>query len=609
MLISELPSIKHYKSRQDKTGKQILVTFVFHSLLSSMQAIDEHTSMDREEPIRPLNSDVQPSSESSENNEEETRPLSKYSVVPGKPMPLIPGDQEDYLVTFAEDDPERPINWPMWKRVVAKGIATINIAIICWGSSAISPGMASDNGIERHFHVGGVPATLALSLYVLGFALGPIVWGPASEMFGRQPPLIVGIFGFCVFAFACATAKDIQTLMICRFFMGAFGTTVLVVGPAISADVFTTSERGKAISFVILVLMCGPMIAPAVNGYVAYDLGWRWTMYISAFMGCLGLVMQIFIGIETYPQAHLKFRAVKLRHETGNWAISAPLENMELDTMNIVERTILKPMRLLAVEPILLLISIYMGFVYSILYMLNVSIPIIFGEHYGWLELKGNARGNTYLPFLAMFSGCVIMVCAQLFILERIQAKLLARTGLEVCPETRLLPMMINGFFLPIGLFLTCWSAEYRVHFMVPFVGLAFVGSAIIGIFQAGLIYVIDTYLLLAASAVSANTFLRSGMAAAFPLFTAAMFHNLGIQWAGTLLGCLAVLLSPVPFAFYIWGDKIRSMSKFAEGPGIDRDDLMVEMTADPATRIATNFSGENGATPMRTLSRTAGAL
>lgn len=559
--------------------------------------------------------------------EEPVEPLNNYTVVPGKPAPPIPGPQEDYLVTFAEDDPERPINWPTWKRVLAKAVATINIAIIAWGSSAISPGLESDNGVEHHFHLGGVPATLTISLYVLGFALGPIVWGPASEMFGRQPPLIIGMFGYAVFAFACATAKDTQTLMICRFFMGAFGTTALVVGPAISADVFNTAERGKAISFVILVLNCGPMVAPAINGYIAFDLGWRWTMYISAFMGCVGLILQVFVGVETYPQAHLKFRAVKLRHETGNWAISAPLENMELDTMNIIERTILKPMRLLAVEPILFLMSLYMGFVYSILYMLFVSLPIIFGEHYGWMEFEGNARGNTYLPFLAMFVGCFIMVCTQLFVLEKIQAKMLERTGLEICPETRLLPMMINGFFLPIGLFLTCWSAEYRVHWIVPCVGLAFVGSGIIGIFQAGLIYVIDTYLLLAASAVSANTFLRSGMAAAFPLFTAAMFHNLGIQWAGTLLGCLAALLAPVPFVFYIWGDRIRAMSKFAAGPGLDREDLMVEMTADPASRIPTSLEdgvgiGEMASRTMsrpmsrtmsrpmsRTMSRTSGAM
>lgn len=281
--------------------------------------------------------------------------------------------------------------------------------------------------------------------------------------------------------------------------------------------------------------------------------------------------------------------------------------------MNIIDRTILKPIRLLAVEPILFLMSLYMGFVYSILYMLFVSLPIIFGQHYGWLEFTGNARGNTYLPFLALFVGCAIMVFSLLTFLASFQAKLLARTGLDNCPETRLPAMMIGGVLLPIGLFLTCWSAEYRVHWIVPCVGLAFVGAGMIGVFQASLIYVIDTYLLLAASAVAANTFLRSGMAAAFPLFTAAMFHNLGIQWAGTLLGCLACVLAPVPFVFYIWGDKIRAMSKFAESPGLDHDDLMVDMTADPATRVSasrqTTRTDEEGDRISRTISRTAGAF
>lgn len=536
---------------------------------------------------------------------------SKYSVVPGEDNPPIPGDQHHYLVSFAPDDPDRPFNWPMWKKIITKGIATLNILICSWGSSAISPGVESDNGIITHFHLGEVAATLVVSLYVLGFAVGPSIWGPMSEMFGRQPPLIIGMFGFNVFCFACATAKDVQTLMICRFFMGAMGSTSLVVGPAISADVFNTSQRGKAILYVILVLTCGPLLAPPINAYIAYDLGWRWTMYITGFIGCALLVLQAFFSHESYPQAVLRSRAVIMRQETGNWAISAPIENIELDTMNIIDRTLLKPLRLLAVEPILILISMYLGLVYSILYMLFVGLPIIFGEHYRWLLFKGNARGNTYLPFLAIMVGAVIMVAFQLMLLGKFQARLLKRTGLPLCPETRLPAMMIGGLSLPIGLFLTCWSAEYLVHWIVPCVGLAFVGVGIIGIFQSGLVYIIDTYLLLAASAISSNTFLRSGMAAGFPLFTSAMFHNEGIHWAGTILGCLTALLAPIPFVFYIFGDRIRGMSRFAASAGIDKKDLDAEVEVDPATRQSrpSSINGDAGSHVSRRISRTSGAV
>lgn len=67
-----------------------------------------------------------------------------------------------------------------------------------------------------------------------------------------------------------------------------------------------------------------------------------------------------------------------------------------------------------------------------------------------------------------------------------------------------------------------------------------------------------------AASAIAANTFCRSMVAASFPLFSRQMFENMGIQWASTLLGCLAAVLVPIPICFYFFGKKLRMKSKFA---------------------------------------------
>eukprot|EP00918_Siedleckia_nematoides_P073074 GHVU01159528.1.p1 GENE.GHVU01159528.1~~GHVU01159528.1.p1 ORF type:complete len:108 (+),score=9.02 GHVU01159528.1:125-448(+) len=80
--------------------------------------------------------------------------------------------------------------------------------------------------------------------------------------------------------------------------------------------------------------------------------------------------------------------------------------------------------------------------------------------------------------------------------------------------------------------------------------------------------YLIDTYLMYSASAFSANTAVRSLVAAAFPLFTVQMYTKLGINWASTLVGLIGLLLAPSPFLFYKYGARIRSKSKFA--PCID---------------------------------------
>ena len=83
-------------------------------------------------------------------------------------------------------------------------------------------------------------------------------------------------------------------------------------------------------------------------------------------------------------------------------------------------------------------------------------------------------------------------------------------------------------------------------------------------IFLQALNYLVDAYLMFAASAIAGNTFLRSLAGAGFPLFARQMFTGMGIQWAATLLGCVAAVLAPIPFIFYRYGGKIRAKSAYA---------------------------------------------
>lgn len=83
-------------------------------------------------------------------------------------------------------------------------------------------------------------------------------------------------------------------------------------------------------------------------------------------------------------------------------------------------------------------------------------------------------------------------------------------------------------------------------------------------IFLQALNYLVDAYLMFAASAIAGNTFLRSLCGAGFPLFSTYMFNGMGIQWASTLLGCVAAVLAPIPVIFYLYGHKIRAKSKIA---------------------------------------------
>jgi DHA1 family multidrug resistance protein-like MFS transporter len=102
------------------------------------------------------------------------------------------------------------------------------------------------------------------------------------------------------------------------------------------------------------------------------------------------------------------------------------------------------------------------------------------------------------------------------------------------------------------------------IHWIVPALSGIFTGFGLMSIFLQALNYLVDAYLMFAASAIAGNTFMRSLAGAGFPLFARQMFQGMGIQWASTLLGCVALVLAPIPFIFYKYGAKIRSNSAYA---------------------------------------------
>jgi MFS family permease len=126
------------------------------------------------------------------------------------------------LVTFdGPDDPYNPINWPFKKKVITTVLYGFTTMGSTWASSVFSPAISQ---VASDFHVGTEVSSLGISLLLFGFGLGPLIWAPLSEVYGRKPAVLAPYFLAAVFSFATATAKDIQTVLITRFFAGLFGS-------------------------------------------------------------------------------------------------------------------------------------------------------------------------------------------------------------------------------------------------------------------------------------------------------------------------------------------------------------------------------------------------
>ena len=278
---------------------------------------------------------------------------------------------------------------------------------------------------------------------------------------------------------------------------------------------------------------------------------------MAIFSGLIWMIGSLIVP-ETYAPLLLRKRAQRLSHITGQvYCSKLDLERGEVSIKDAFGAALLRPWILLFAEPIVFLLSIYMAIVYGTLYMLFGAYPIVFQEIRGWNEGVGS------LPFLGVMTGMMIAVAANMWDNKRYVRVSKQHHGFAP-PETRLVPTMVGGFAVPIGLFWFAWTNGTNVHWIVSIIAGAPFGFGMVLVFLSIMTYLVDAYTIYAASVLAANSVIRSCFGAGFPLFTIYMYHNLGIHWASCIPAFLAVACMPFPFLFYRYGPQIRRRCKYA---------------------------------------------
>ncbi|MCJ1418743.1 hypothetical protein MMC32_005094 [Xylographa parallela] len=465
----------------------------------------------------------------------------------------------DVLVSFeGPDDPYRPLNWPMRKKVITTVLYGFTTMGATFASSVYSPAVEV---ISEEYGVGTEVSLLGLSFLLAGFGLGPICWAPLSEMYGRKYAVLIPYFIAAMFSFGTGAGKDIQTILITRFFTGFFGSAPITNTGGVLGDIWPATQRATAIVFYAFAVVGGPVLGPIIGGaFIASGVSWRWTEYLTGILMLFIWVFDIIILDESYAPVLLVYKARRLRIQTGNWALHAEHEEWDVSVKEMIEKFGLRPFQML-MTPICFLIALYASFVYGLLYGNLSSFKIEFEEERGWNQFVGA------LPFLGLLIGILIGGMANIlnasFYTQRFHAN-----GNKPVPEARLPPMMVGSVFFAAGLFVFGWTSGKDIPWIAPVIGTVLLGFGFFTIFQSALNYLIDTFQRYAASAIAANTFLRSICALAFPLFIDPMYSKLGIPWATSVFGFFAILLIPIPYLFYVYGPKIRARGKYSGNMG-----------------------------------------
>jgi multidrug resistance protein len=400
---------------------------------------------------------------------------------------------------------------------------------------------------------------LPTSIYLVGYVVGPLVWGPLSEEVGRKYVMVAAFTIYTLAVLASALAPNFAALVIFRLISGVGAACPITVCGGVCADLYYTPQsRGRAMAVFMAVTTFGPTAGPIISGYIS-PISWRWSFWVGLIFAGVTVVPLALIP-ETYGPKILKNRAVKLRKETQNENLRAPSEINKSSFRHIVTVVLTRPLRMFFHEPLVFFTCIYLSFSYSIFYMFFQSFPIIYEDIYGF------SAGEEGLTFLAIGVGALI-ACAIYLVWDAIIRRALSRDApWSRREESRRLPLAcFGGPFIVIACFWLAWTSRNSIHWIVPVLsGLPF-GIGFLLLFMALLNYLVDAYKIFAASAMAAAGTSRSIWGACLPFAAKPMYAKLGVAWACSLLGFLSLALAVIPFVFYWKGQQLRARSKFCQ--------------------------------------------
>ncbi|RSM06740.1 hypothetical protein BHE90_005238 [Fusarium euwallaceae] len=457
----------------------------------------------------------------------------------------------------ADQDPENPLNWSTGRKWSIIGILSFITFVTPLASAMMAPGVPL---IMAEFETtNDEVATFMVSVFVLGFAFGPLLMAPLSELYGRTPVYHVCNTLFIIFSIGCALSQNIGMLIAFRFLSGFVGVATVTCGSGTIADMVPPEKRGAAMSIWSVGPLLGPVVGPVCAGFLVEAKGWRWVFWVITIVSGAVVLASFVVFRETYAPVILERKASKLRKTTGINKYRSAMRPAGTPK-EIFISAITRPMRMLLFSPIVTMVCLYIATLYGMLYLLFTTFTFVYHDMYGFSAVGAG---------LSFIAGGVGNLLGLMFV-GYLSDKLIRdgqSEGKAVEPEQRLdLRLTVpTALTLPIGLIMYGWTADKQLHWIVPMIGTSIMGFGMIGIFMISQTYLVDAFTRHAASVTAANAILRSLLGALLPLCGLKLYDALGLGWGNTLLGLISLALAPVPWLLNRFGGRIRENPRFQQ--------------------------------------------
>lgn len=412
--------------------------------------------------------------------------------------------------------------------------------------SGAAPTLNAHFGVTSEFQ-----KPLPVAVFLVGYIFGPVIFAPLSESLGRRPVFLVSFGIYTAFTLGCAWAPNWPVFLFFRFMLGCGAAAPQTVSGGLFCDIYPDlGPRGLAVTVLGLTSNVGPLVGPIISGFTSIEV-WHRQFWIASILAAANWPMLLFMP-ETFAPV-LNARVAKDRVTT-----QVPVQTSFSLRKHVT--ILVRPIRILS-EPLVFFTDLFILYQYVIFFLYFNVYPIIFRGTYGMSD------GVSALMFIPTGVGAVLAIV--IFVAwDRFH-----RLGIEsgkpwaVREEYRRLPLAcLGGPLFALSEFWLGWTARPEIHWIIPSLSGIPLGIGIDLTFLALNNYLTDAYGIYSASALASSVFTRNILAAILiPLTTYPLYENLGTEWACTLLGCLCIILTPIPFAFIRWGPIMRQRSPFCQ--------------------------------------------
>ncbi|MCJ1309403.1 hypothetical protein MMC25_003062, partial [Agyrium rufum] len=391
------------------------------------------------------------------------------------------------LVTWdGPDDPHNPKNWSFFRKwSITLTLSAVGFMTIMT-SNIIAPAL---NQIAHDLDMNPVESQMALSVYVLAIAFGPLFLGPLSEIYGRQPVLHAANLWFLIWNLVCGFANSKGLLIAARLLAGFGGSLDYAISIGVLGDCWGAEQRGFSVGLYNFIPLLGTVAGPILGGYVTQDISWRWLFWIITIAQGVVMLYSISSFKETHEATLLRRKALRLRKSTGNQDLYTKTDKDDAgrNVRSAVGRSLSRPLRLLTTHPIIQVISLIFAFNYGVLFLVISSFANL------WTSRYHESVATSGLNYVAFVIGELTGAAVGALLTDKVWAILKRKYG-GFTPEYRV-PLMLPGAVVILtGLFIYGWSAQALTFWLVPEVGVAFLGCGLMLSSMSIDSYVIDAY-------------------------------------------------------------------------------------------------------------------